>query len=521
MKINAICLIAATLLLTQTGSASAVSVQRGVVNGGVTLRASVPAGSVVNTGDRMAFEYQSRANASMIIFSIDSRGYVHLLHPLYEPETAQANTRYTIPSAGSDFVVDTPTGVEFVFALAVPDLESIDRRELDYLRGLDAPGADPYRISGDPFIAANMIAAELVRGISHSGAVFGYTHFYVNERVDYPCYLCGACDGVADDLTCANYSVVQNFDRASPLPYPLRRGYDMVEGGVASSTVEGTDGDVVVNFYPYGSEVRYIDPVTYDPGYAWWGLYDPFYWYWPGYYPYCGTGWGISIGWGWGWGYGWGWGWGCGWYGSGWYAPGYGDGWYPGGGGSYPEKFKSSYKSGDLKTAGTLTKNRAYAAQRDGSLRIAQKDVQRSVTRANKSAYTSRGTTLGRTGFAGGRAGTPGVKTNVYGGRSGAIKGAPYRGTTQPRYSGKAATRSGSGTIKRSPTSRGGSSQGVKSRGTSSRGSSSGVKSRGSSSRGSSSGVKSRSSSRGSSRSSGAAKSRGSSGGRSSGKSRR
>jgi hypothetical protein len=119
MKINPISLIAATLLLTQTGSASAVSVQRGVVNGGVTLRASVPAGSVVNTGDRMAFEYQSRANASMIIFSIDSRGYVHLLHPLYEPETAQANTRYTIPSAGSDFVVDTPTGVEFVFALAI------------------------------------------------------------------------------------------------------------------------------------------------------------------------------------------------------------------------------------------------------------------------------------------------------------------------------------------------------------------------------------------------------------------
>ncbi|HEU4366051.1 MAG TPA: DUF4384 domain-containing protein [Candidatus Krumholzibacteria bacterium] len=509
------------LLLAAPVPASAVSTARNGGDGGVTLRATVPLGGIVNTGDRVAFEYQTRKEAAVIVFSIDSRGYVHLLHPEGGVEVSDANAAYTIPSSGSELIVDTPTGVEFVFALSVAEPSAIDAAELDYLRGTDRPGGEPYRISGDPFIAANMIAGELVRGVSHRDVYFGYTQFYVNQRVEYPCYLCGACDGEADDNACGEYRVVQNFDRRPSLNYPLRRGFDMVEQGAGEyaedpTTIDTPDGsDVVVNFYPYGSEVRYADPATYiDPyGYGW-GLWDPYYWYWPGYYPYWGSGWSIGFGWGWGWGWG-------GYYCSGWYAPPcYYDGYYPSGGYTYPDRFKTKYKSGDL-DSGSLTAQRARAAQRDGDLRIAQKDVQRSVTKANRTSIARSTKRATREAFAAGRAGSPRVKTSVSGAHRGkaAVRGSPGRTGSRPSkgIAGKAPTSRGgsSGTIKRGATSRPrGSSGAVRSP---TRGSSGAVKGtpRGSSGR-SSSGIRSHGSSRGYSRSAPAMRGGGSSGGGSS-----
>jgi len=495
-----------SLCVTVPFTASAVSPARHGGDGGVVLRASVGSGSIVNTGDRLTFSYQTRKDAAVLVFSIDSRGFVHLLHPVGGPAVSAANADYTIPEYGNELVVDTPGGVEFAFAVAVSDPSAIDAAELDHLRGTDYPGAEPYRISGDPFIAANMIAAELVRGISHEEVYFGYTYFYVNQRVAYPCYLCGACDGAADDMACSDYRVVQNFDRSPALRYPLRRGYDMVESGAdifadGGASFDVPDGsDVNVNFYPYGSEVRYVDPswYVYPSGWGWW---DPFYWYWPGYYPYCGSGWGISIGWGWGWG-GWGWG---GYYCSGWYAPPcyYSPCYpshYPSGGYPYAEKFKTKYRSGDT-ASGMLTAQRARAAQRDGSLRIAQKDVQNSVTRSYRSSITKSTRSATRATYLAGRSGTPRVKTSVYGtsrgtgsayrspGNSGTKSPRVIRGTPTKSRSSSGTVRSGatrpsrgsSGAVRKAPASPRGSDSGVK-RGSSARPrSSSGVKTRGSS----------------------------------------
>ncbi|HEX5132203.1 MAG TPA: DUF4384 domain-containing protein [Candidatus Krumholzibacteria bacterium] len=517
MKMNPTPLILSLLMMSPVASV-AVTPAREATGGGVTIRANIPQGAVLNTGDRISFDFQSRDDAAVVVFNIDSRGYVHLLYPLSGVEVAQANTYYTIPPTGSELVIDSPTGAEFVFALAIPDPSSVDARELEHLRSTDLPGGDPYQITGDPFIAANIIAAELVRGISHSGATFGYAQFYVNQRVEYPCYLCGACDGPADDTACSEYRVVQSFDRRSPLAYPMRRGYDMVERGAdifADGSPDPADSDVVVNFYPYGSEVRYVDPDAYWYPYGYGGLYDPYYWYGPGYYPYCGTGWSVSIGWGWGWG------WGSGYYCSGWYAPpcsyypcypGYPS--YPSGGYTYPEKFKSRYKSSD-QTSGTLASNRTRVAQRDGSFRIAQSDVQKSVTKVNRTAISANARAATRATVLAGRGESPRVKTSVNGytrGGKATVRGAvPNQG------------RGGSTGVTRSPSpSRGGSGGTIK-RGPSgsTRGSVKGTPARGSSgykgtSRGSSGGgVKSGGSSRG--YSGGAPAARGGSAGRSAG----
>jgi hypothetical protein len=254
------------------------------------------------------------------------------------------------------------------------------------------------RVDGDPFIAANLIAADLVPGVANRWAYFGYTYFYVNERVAYPCYLCGACDGVPDDPACTDYHVVQNFDRRSAMSYPLQRGYETVDeqadvysdGGARVDVPEVSDVDV--NFYPYGVEARAVDPYyTSLWNDYWW--HDPFYWYGP-YYPYYGPGWSIGIG------FGWGWGWWGGYYCSGWYDPcywGY-DPWY----GSYPPssyrppvKFKEVADTGG---ASSLTKNRAVAAKYDGSLRIASKEVQESLARPAQSSLRSK-TGLARGSF--------------------------------------------------------------------------------------------------------------------------
>lgn len=445
MKLRRTPLFALFSLVVATSS-FAVTSGRNAGTGGVMIRASVPMGTVVGTGDRVSLEYQTREDAAVLVFNIDSQGFVHLLHPTGSPEVARARESFTVPAAGAELVVDTQTGVEFVFALAVDDPAAIDSAELDRLRGADLNGGEPYRIDGDPFIAANMIAGELVRGVSHRGTYFGYTYFYVNERVEYPCYLCGSCDGIPDDPACADYRVVQNFDRRETLSYPLKRAYETVavdaevlaEDGANIVVPEGSDVDV--NFYPYGVEARAVDPfqtTLWSVGY----LYDPWYWYGPC-YPYYGPGWSFSIGWGWGWNY-WGWNYWGGYYCSGWYAPCRYNSWYydyPSGGYSSPEKFKAKYKS----DASTLTTMRGVASQRDGSLRIASKEVQKSLSRsANANGRSKTGAPIGSS-FASGRSkgaidsprGTR-VKTSIGGRSAGQVKATPRSSTrgsaTTPR----------------------------------------------------------------------------------------
>ncbi len=432
--------------------------------GGVVLRADTPMGAVLATGDDISFEYQTREDAAVIVFNIDSQGLVHVLHPQDEPEVSRALQSYTVPADGtSDLVVDSPTGIEFVFALAVRDPSAISTAALDRLREIDS-GGEPYRVEGDPFLAANTIADDLVSGVSNRDLYFGYTYFYVNDRVEYPCYLCAACDGVPDDPSCEENRVVQSFDRDQTLTYPLSRAYEIVtedqeisaEDGASIEVPEGSDVDV--NFYPYGVEARAVDPFYSTLWNDWW--YDPFYWYgpyYPYYYPYWGTGWSISVGLGWGWGWGW---WG-GYYCSGWYAPcgwyspycGYNDGYYAGGSYTQPDKFKAKYKS-----ASSLTTTHAVAAKRDGSLRIASKDVQQSwkqvtkgVSKTTASAYAAG---KGKGSMSSYKGGSRVIKSTPYkskglssarGGKSTRVKGTTTRGYSSTRKGVSGVQRGGGG----------------------------------------------------------------------------
>jgi hypothetical protein len=452
MKWHTITAIVAVMLATaSTAGAVSYDQETSYNGGGVMIRMSVPMGTVLNAGEELAFKFQTLQDAYVIVFNIDTDGYVHLLHPEQGMSMAAARRTYDVPEGrNSSLIVSGETGIEFVFALSVPSRDWVDEAELAYLFSLDADqgsemGRTPYRIDGDPFLAANIIAAELVRGISRRPGVFlDFTYFYINERVAYPCYLCGECDRRIADSDCERYQIVADFQRTQPLVYPLTRAYDLVDQGVAISDVPVDRTEV--EFYPYRSEVysysrpyvyRVADPYFYDPWY-----WDPWYsgWcYYPGSWPRWGGGWGMSVSVGWGWGWGWGWG---GYYCSPYVAP------YYGGGGVQPRtsKFKTQYASGGKSfKSGTLVDGYRQSRTRDASAVIAAKG-----TRSAGSTTAYRGSKSNTS-----RSGKAAYKRTANYNRGGTTKvsGTRYNGS-RTAYGKRTVTRSGSrgGTVTRGGT---------------------------------------------------------------------
>jgi hypothetical protein len=452
--------------LTPIGDASANAVSKyqtkSYRDGGVVLRMSAAKGSVLSPGEEISFTYQTSEDALVVLFNIDTEGYVHLLHPWDGlPQAARARETYRVPSGGDHLLVSGETGMEFVFALTVPDRTALDEAELAYLRDVEnRPIEEKYRIDGDPFLAANIIAGELVRGISHRGGVFlDYTYFYVNQRVDHPCYLCGECEGARDAL-CDDFQLVADLERSTPLSYPLQRAYQVVERGTPASdeyvdvadrveTVD-QDDDVNVSFYPYSVEVRYVtqpyaysyyDPYWYDP---FW--YDPWYCgyvYYPGWrYPYYGHYYAWSFNWGY-WG---------GYYCSGWYYPRYHN-WrdyyhdnywnYAYGGVHYKTAYKKQRSATAYKSSSDLSLARNQTVKRTDALRIGSKDLRRSPTstRLAKSIRTSPTRTRSAIG-----------KTTVRTRDGRSITTDPFRGRIRTKATSRVTTRPGTRSTKSTRT---------------------------------------------------------------------
>ncbi len=405
-------------------------------NQGVLLQMTRTEGSVLNPGDEIGFRLQANQDGYLVVFNIDTEGFVNLLYPARGERSVSVREgeTYLIPDDNNELLlVEGITGVEFVFALIVPERRDIDRQELDFLgKANSSPREDRYRIEGDPFIAANIIAGELVKGISHSEGVFlDYTYFFINERVAYPCYMCGECEGLQPDPDCADFLITSNFDQDRPFRYPLQRGYEMIEPAASPTTEDGLatgpltddrtfgqyasdDGTVNINFYPYNSEVYYEtretltgatdvniymnqwDPYWVDPWYSGW-YYAPrvsvgFYWGYPSFW------WNFNCGY---WG---------GYYCSAWYRPrcggfydGYGNnyGYYDGGYRYKPERYKDKYYNGDIAGGRTGYKEKtarpelyqttyAQAAKRNSGMRIASTSVKGSRGSSSSTRVKSR-----------------------------------------------------------------------------------------------------------------------------------
>lgn len=278
-------------------------------NKGVTLTLADPSGSVYKQGESVVFTVRTDTDAYVLVFDIDTEGFVNLLYPRQSNSLHElpANQPLQVPQDVAESLrVSGMTGMEFVFALAVPDRDAISQREIaSLLEGEKRPFHKRYRVDGDPFLAANQIAEKLVRGVRYNEQVsVAFTYFYVDKAVDYPRYLCEECFSSGKDPYGAGapeYVATAAFDSEDRLSYPLAPAFEFERDLVDNlARPDGYDDEDNRGSYDDGTTRVYVS--SYYPNwghYYGYGYYPSYasYGYYPYYYPYnYGHGFYWSIG---------------------------------------------------------------------------------------------------------------------------------------------------------------------------------------------------------------------------------
>jgi hypothetical protein len=298
----------------------------------VTISLLGEKGDVYRPGKEIRFSFQTTKDAYVVIYNIDSEGYVNLLYPEDgHLVMSEARTAHFIPDPATDVHWETgdKTGVEYVHALAVSKPDKINEDELYFLAKNDRLSTDKrFRIDLDPFLAFNSIDEELVNGAEQEPPATDYTYFYINRQVEYPRYLCSKChspEKLPDPyaMECPEIIIEKvAYDEDPHYPYPplfdVRHVGEKTkeedyyssgrysenwlddEEGDAEDYEEGLDTHVYLSFgigsygYPFRPYWPFYEP--YFPVYYW----DPFWWdfswnyYWGSYYWWPAYGWGYS-----------------------------------------------------------------------------------------------------------------------------------------------------------------------------------------------------------------------------------
>ncbi|EQB63656.1 MAG: PEGA protein [candidate division Zixibacteria bacterium RBG-1] len=79
-------------------------------------------GATYNPGDDIRIHFKTNRDAFVVIYNVDTRGYVHLLYPYdyRESRFVEGRNTYSIPSSRDDYdlIVDGPAGTEQIVAIA-------------------------------------------------------------------------------------------------------------------------------------------------------------------------------------------------------------------------------------------------------------------------------------------------------------------------------------------------------------------------------------------------------------------
>ncbi len=170
----------------------------------VSVRLVGGKGAVLKPGRDINITFQTSKDAYVVLYNIDSEGYVHLLFPEDgKPAKVKGRKVYFLPEPGEGLYweVGNTTGIEYIHALAVSDRAMLKEEELYFLAESRKLAEDKkLRIEMDPFLAFNMIDEEVLVDPLSAEPATDYTYFYVNRKVDYPRYLCVQCHG-ADKIS--------------------------------------------------------------------------------------------------------------------------------------------------------------------------------------------------------------------------------------------------------------------------------------------------------------------------------
>ncbi len=165
--------------------------------------------AVYQPGEDLEVTARCSDDAYLLVYEIDSEGYVHILFPYRQGSNLIEGRRtYSIPQSGAsdELVVEGPVGQCYIVALAsIEPLRALpwylrprntQAQELGYYgksddeEGVTAEG----RIVGDPFVAMERIRRRVLEDPDDEES-FGtaYTTYYVHHGVRYPRYLCYDC----------------------------------------------------------------------------------------------------------------------------------------------------------------------------------------------------------------------------------------------------------------------------------------------------------------------------------------
>jgi len=275
----------------------------------VSVRLTGGKGSVFRPGRDVRLSFQTNEDAFVVLYNIDSEGYVHLLFPEDgNPRLVRGRKVYFLPDSetGIHWEAGEKTGVEYFHAVAVKDREWIKDEELLFLAQNERLSREKqFHIDMDPFIAFNMIDEEILIDAENHLPATDYTYFYINRRVEYPRYLCSRCHGpgkISDPyaMECPEIVIEKiTYEEDPQYPYPSLYEVSYVEDEdekdyyISDRYVEERRDwdddedyeDTKVYLSIFYSDYHY--PYRYYWPYFWTHIsfYDPFYWdfYW--YYP--------------------------------------------------------------------------------------------------------------------------------------------------------------------------------------------------------------------------------------------
>jgi len=162
-------------------------------------------GGVYRPGESMRVYFRSTGDGNVLVFNVDTEGYVHLIYP-YGPEDppfVEGGRAYRIPARSDpyDLVADGPPGIEYVVAVAspypfqnLPWYLSADRSDGERPDIQDEDDdTESGQIEGDPYVGIDRIIRRIVPPGREDRIATNETYFYIGQRVEYPRYVCADC----------------------------------------------------------------------------------------------------------------------------------------------------------------------------------------------------------------------------------------------------------------------------------------------------------------------------------------
>jgi hypothetical protein len=179
-----------------------------------------------HTGQGARVFLRADRDAYVTIFRVDTDGRVRVLFPLepWEDGFVRGGHQFEVQGRDQDaFNIDDYPGVGYVFAVAATDPFDYDPIAIgdhwDYRAIADG------RVRGDPYVALTDLAQRIVASQDNDWD-YDIVPYYVDQRYDYPRFLCYDCHSYASyrywnpySYSCVRFRIVV-FD--DPYYYPYR-----------------------------------------------------------------------------------------------------------------------------------------------------------------------------------------------------------------------------------------------------------------------------------------------------------